>query len=475
MNEFPPEPPPDAAPPDFGAPEEAAFGSGALRLPSSLEAEREVLAAVLVDPEAMDAILEAMIQPEDFHAPRHTMIFETLRALYDANAAIDEVTIQQHMKDAGSWEKFGGARALLQLLDRSGTTAHIAEYCKIVKDKSTVRQMITAARAIEANGLRAGDEVAGFLDEAERSIFSVLERQMTKDLRPIAEVVKNAITEIAAAYDSDGHITGIGTGFRDLDKLTHGLQRGDLIILAARPAMGKTSFVLNLASNAALKHNASVAVFSLEMPATQLAQRLLAAEARVDLSRLRGGFLSQEDWPRLTNSANELSQARIFIDDTPGITPAAVRAKCRRVARKQGLDLIVIDYLQLMSGGGKHQSREQEISYISRTLKGLAKDLSCPVLALSQLNRGPETRTDHRPMMSDLRESGAIEQDADLVGFIYRDEVYNKDLDEAERGIAELIIGKHRNGPTGTVKLKFWKSWTKFDNLAPEHGGGFGG
>ncbi len=478
MDDFPPAPP-DNEPPDFGEPVDPGGGArgpgGGPKLPHSTEAEREVLAAVLVDPQAMDAILEAQIGPEDFHAPRHTLIFETLRALYDANSPIDEVTIAQHMRDTGSWEKIGGAPTLLQLLDRSGTTAHIGEYCKIVKDKATVRRMIIAARSIEANGLRAGDDVSSFLDESERSIFSVLEQQMTTNLRPIAEVVRGAISQIAAAYDAEGHITGVGTGFRDLDSLTHGLQRGDLIILAARPAMGKTSFVLNLACNAALKHDASVAIFSLEMPAEQLAQRLMSSEARVDLSRLRGGYLSQEDWPKLTNAANELSQAKIFIDDTPGITPAAVRAKCRRVARKHGVDLVIIDYLQLMSGGGRHQSREQEISYISRTLKGLAKDLGAPVVALSQLNRGPESRTDHRPMMSDLRESGAIEQDADVVGFIYREEVYNKDLDESERGVAELIIGKHRNGPTGTVKLKFWKAWTKFDNLAPEHGGGFGG
>jgi len=226
--------------------------------------------------------------------------------------------------------------------------------------------------------------------------------------------------------------------------------------------------VLNLASNAALKHDAAVAIFSLEMPAEQLASRLLSAEARIDLSRLRGGYLREEDWPRLTNAADLISRARIHIDDTPGITPASVRAKCRRLARAQGIDLVVIDYLQLMNSSDNQRSREQEISMISRSLKGLAKDLNCPVIALSQLNRGPETRTDHRPLMSDLRESGAIEQDADLVSFIYREAVYNKELDEAERGIAEFIIGKHRNGATGTVKLKFWNAWTRFDNLAPE-------
>jgi replicative DNA helicase len=251
--------------------------------------------------------------------------------------------------------------------------------------------------------------------------------------------------------------------------MTHGLQRGDLIILAARPAMGKTSFVLNVALNAALKHGASVALFSLEMPSEQLAQRLLSAEARVDLKSLRGGGLTYDDWPRLSEAAERIAEARIHMDDQAGATPMQVRAKCRRLKRRIGLDLIIIDYLQLMNAGVRQGSREQEISYISRNLKGLAKELECPVIALSQLNRSLESRTDKRPMMSDLRESGAIEQDADMVCFVYREEVYAKDLPEEKKGVAELIVGKHRNGPTGTVELKFWHNYTRFDNVARDH------
>ena len=435
-------------------------------LPHSVDAEREVLAAVLVDPTSMDVVLEAEVGPDDFYLERHGLVFEAMRYLYESAGMLDEVTVAQRLKDTGSWERAGGTRTLADLLDRAGTTSHLAQYCKIVRDKAMVRRMIDAARAIETSGLSQPAEISEFLDEAEREVFAVLEHRAQTNLRPISEVVRGAIEQISAAFDAEGHITGIGTGFRDLDAKTHGLQRGDLVIIAARPAMGKTSFVLNLAANAALKHEASVAVFSLEMPAEQLASRLLASEARIDLGRLRGGYLSDDDWPKLTRAADEITQARIFIDDTPGITPAAVRAKCRRLSRRHGLDLVIIDYLQLMNGGTRTQSREQEISYISRSLKGLAKDLSAPVVALSQLNRGPESRTDHRPLLSDLRESGAIEQDADIVGFLYREEVYKKDLEDSQRGIAEFILAKHRNGPIGVVKLKFWHAYTRFDNLA---------
>ena len=458
MSEFPSDPGPAPSP----------VNTGNMTLPHAIEAEKEVLAAVLLDNLATDVLIENQLIPESFYVPRHQLIYQAMRTLYDAHEAIDEVTLPQQMKDAGTFEKAGGYKALSELLSRSGTTAHLNDYCRIVRQKAAVRRMIDAVRKIEADAFQAGEDVEGFLDTAERSVFAVLEDRALSNLRPINDVVRGAIQQISAAYDSDESITGVGTGFRDLDKMTNGLQRGDLIIVAARPAMGKTSFVLNLASNAAIKHDASVAIFSLEMPAEQLASRLLSAEARIDLSSLRGGYLREEDWPRLTNAADLISRARIHIDDTPGITPASVRAKCRRLARSQGIDLIVIDYLQLMNSSDKQRSREQEISMISRSLKGLAKDLNCPVIALSQLNRGPETRTDHRPMMADLRESGAIEQDADLVSFIYREAVYNKELDEAERGIAEFIIGKHRNGATGTVKLKFWNAWTRFDNLAAE-------
>ncbi|MGM0574969.1 MAG: replicative DNA helicase [Myxococcota bacterium] len=440
-----------------------------ITLPHSVEAEREVLAAVFVDPASLDTVLEHGIRADDFYLERHQLIFGAMLALHEADGTLDEVTLAQKMKDSGHWERIGGARTLANLLDRAGTTANLGHYCKIVHDKAQVRRMIEAARTIEAEGLRGATEIQEYLDQAERQVFSVLEQRSNTSMRDMADVIPATIRQIQSAYDADGQVTGLGTGFIDLDKLTSGLQPGDLVIIAARPAMGKTSFVLNLAGNASLKHDASVALFSLEMPSEQLAMRLIAAEARIDLSRLRGGRLLDEDWPRLTHAADKLSQARIFMDDTPGATPAAVRARCRRVARQHGLDLIIIDYLQLMELHDSSKSREQQVSYISRSLKGLAKDLGVPVIALSQMNRGIEKRGDARPMLSDLRESGAIEQDADIIGFIHREEVLNKDVDESLRGVAELIIAKHRNGPIGSVKMKFWQNYTRFDNLAMDH------
>jgi len=439
--------------------------TGLLRMPHSLESEREVLSAVLIDQVVMDALSEKL-RSEDFYVERHQLVFSSMLELHEAGQAIDIVTLTSHLKDNGRFDKIGGMTGLSGLIDRQGSTANVEHYRDIIAKKSALRRMITAAREVEVAGLQDVPDVEEFLDEAERKIFDVLESRQSTDLRPINEIVSTAINQIAAAFDAGSDITGIGTGFRDWDRITNGLQRGDLIILAARPAMGKTSFALNVAMNAALKFNASVALFSLEMPAEQLAQRLLAAEARVDLGRLRGGKVDHDAWPLLNEAADNISKARIFMDDQAGSTPMQVRAKCRRLKRREGLDLIVIDYLQLMNAGTRQGSREQEISYISRTLKSLAKELSCPVIALSQLNRSLESRTDKRPMMSDLRESGAIEQDADMVCFVYRDEVYNKELPEDRRGLAELIVGKHRNGATGTVHLKFWGSHTRFDNLA---------
>ena len=448
-------------------PSEAAPAREGPKPPHSLDAEREVLAAAFADRAAMDTLTEGL-RAEDFYFERHQIVFATMLELHERDIAIDPVTLQQALKDRGLYDKIGGIRALGDLLERSGTVANLEHYCAIVREKAVLRRMVEAARRIEVAGLQEVPNVEEFLDEAERGVFAVLEERANTDLRPIAEVVSAAIEQIAAAFDSEGDVTGIGTGFRDWDKLSHGLQRGDLVIVAARPAMGKTSFVLNVASQAALKFNASVAFFSLEMPAEQLAQRLLSAEARIDLSRLRGGYIAEDEWPRLTEAADRVSKARVHMDDAPGATPTQIRAKCRRLKRKFGLDLVIIDYLQLMNAGVHQGSREQEISYISRSLKGLAKDLMCPVIALSQLNRGLESRSDKRPMLSDLRESGAIEQDADMICFIYREEVYSKDVPEDQRGIAELIIGKHRNGPTGTVKLKFFGAHTRFDNLRLE-------
>ena len=413
----------------------------------------------------MDTLMENL-GTDDFYFERHALVFDAFRRIYESSGTVDLVTLRQDLKDHGTFERAGGDQTLGALLDRAGTTANLAQYCAIVRQKSLVRRMIDAARSIEVDGLADVTDLSAYLDSAEKKVFSVLEERQNTNMRPVSDVVKSALTQIEAAFDADGAVTGLGTGFRDLDKKTHGLHPGDLVIIAARPAMGKTSFALNVATNAALLHGASVAIFSLEMPAEQLAQRMMAAQARIDVSRMRSGNLSDDDWPRLVTAADDLSRASVFMDDTPGVSPSTVRAMCRRIARRNNLDLVLIDYLQLMSGDQKGQSREGEISYISRSLKHLAKELSCPVVALSQLNRGPEQRTDKRPLMSDLRESGAIEQDADIIMFLYRDEVYNKAIEEDRRGVAELIISKHRNGPTGTVELKFWNAHTRFDNLA---------
>ena len=436
-----------------------------LSLPHADDAEREILAAVLVDPNSIDLVIEHEIGEEDFYVTRHGLVFAAMRSLHEQSGSIDEVTLSNQMKDMGVWEQAGSSRTLGELLNRAGTTSHLPHYCKIVRDKALARRMVEAARQIELEGLSETDDVAGFLDMAESEVFKVLENRGGTNLKPISEVVASSFERISAAFDSPDNVVGLATGYRDLDKITHGLQKGDLIIVAARPGMGKTSLVLNLATNTALRYKAAVAIFSLEMPSEQLVNRMMAAEARINLEKLISGRLSDDEWPKLTHASDQLSQARVFIDDTPGITPGSIRAKCRRLKRRGGLDLVVVDYLQLMSSGQREQSREQEISRISRSMKGLAKDLGCPVIVLSQLNRGVESRTDKRPMLSDLRESGAIEQDADMIGFIFREDYY-KDVEEDKRGVAELIIAKHRNGALGNVKLKWWGSWTRFDNLS---------
>jgi replicative DNA helicase len=436
-----------------------------MTLPHSIEAEQEVLSAVFVDPTALDLLAE-QIRQEDFFQEKHGLIFDTMTRVYERNGTLDFVTLRQELKDTNRWEKVGGTQTLGALLERSGTSTNVAHYCQIVRQKAILRRMIEAARTIETEGFTDQSDVASYLERAEQSVFSVLEERHSTELRPIRDVVRASIGEIEKAFDAEGSVTGLGTGFRDLDNITHGLQKGDLVILAARPAMGKTSLALNMASNAATLNGANVAIFSLEMPAEQLAMRMLAAQGRVDVSRMRGGYLEDRDWTQLTEAADTLSRASIYMDDTPGLTVSNLRAKCRRLHRREGLDFVMVDYLQLMGSQGNERSREQEISAISRALKHLAKELSIPVLALSQLNRGVESRTDKRPLMSDLRESGAIEQDADIIMFIYRDEVYNQNVEETQRGVAEVIISKHRNGPTGTVNLKFWKTYTRFDNLA---------
>ncbi len=433
--------------------------------PQNLEAEQSILGGILLDNQALNAVLEILTQT-DFYSDAHRKIFASIVDLSNRNEPADLITLSNIMKDQKKLDQVGGISYLASLVDNVGSAANISYYARIVKEKSTLRRMIEAATEILNRSYDVGMDVDQMLDQAEHAIFEISENKIRPSFSPMREILKSSFQTIEKLYANKELITGVATGFDNLDDITSGLQKSDLIIVAGRPSMGKTAFALNIAQNAALLTGIPVAVFSLEMAKEQLVMRMLAAEARVDSQRLRKGFLGETDWPKLTAAAGRLSDAPIYIDDTPAITVIEMKAKARRLKAENGLGLIVIDYLQLMRGSAYKDSREQEISEISRSLKALAKELSVPVIALSQLNRKVEDRTNRRPMMADLRESGAIEQDADVIAFIYRDEVYNKSEDNTEKGIAEIIIGKQRNGPTGIVKLAFQEKYTRFENLA---------
>lgn len=441
-----------------------------LKPPHSLEAEREVLAAVFIDPEALDTLLE-LLRVEDFYSERHQTIFRTMAELHARDTPVDLVTMMQALKDAGAFERIGGVQTLSRLLDRAGTVTNVAHYARIVRDRAQVRRMIEVGQSIVSEGLQSPD-VTEYLDASERAVFEVGERASAGAAKSMRELVGSSIERIQRAFESGSDVTGVGSGFADLDRLTHGWQPGELVILAARPSMGKSALAGQLAV-AEARRGGAVAVFSLEMPGEQWTNRMLAAEARIDLSNLAAGVIADDEWTRLTGAADVVERLPILVDDDAVMTPSRLRARCRRLARRHGgLRLVIVDYLQLMAGEGRtgKGSREQEIAYISRSLKALAKDLRCPVIALSQLNRGLESRADKRPMLSDLRESGSIEQDADVVVFIYREEVYTRDVPPELQGVAELIVAKNRNGACGTVGLKFWKSWTRFDSLYHQPG-----
>ncbi len=438
--------------------------------PHSLEAEKECIGAILVDVEALD-VVASVLDPEDFFFERHKAVFRTMLELQDANKVVDPVTIRQHLLDAGTFERIGGARAIGEVLDdRVGTVANVEHYAGIVKGKAKLRRMIDTARSIEVGGYQA-DDVDEYMLQAERSFFAALESEATKTLTPVSGPLRSTLERIGSAYVNEGGVLGMDTGLLGLDGLTHGLQDQDLVVIAARPAMGKTAFGVGLGLDVALRHGA-VAVFSLEMGAEPLVLRMVASGARVSMDQLKTGALSPREWRKIAEAANRVASSRLFIDDTPAITPTQIRAKCIRLNHRHPLRLVIVDYLQLMRGVGKHGSREQEVASFSRALKGLAKELRCPVIALAQLNRELEKRADKRPMMSDLRESGAIEQDADIIAFLYREEVYNKSCPEEQRGIAELILGKHRNGATGTVVLRFRRPWTRFENSVDDEARG---
>ena len=433
------------------------------KMPHDADAEQAVLSSILMDRDAAAEAFE-VLKAEDFYSPENKAVFEAAYQLYTKGEPIDVVTVKNQLEENGVFAEIGGVETLANIAASVGSSVNVKSYAKIVEEKSVLRRLIKLSGDISEISYKAGDDINTILDKAEKGIFDVMQNRNTDSFSSIMDVAFETFTNIEKIYNSSEKITGISTGFADFDAKTAGLQKSDLILIAARPSMGKTAFVLNVAQHAALKENVPVAIFSLEMSKAQLVNRMLCAEALVDAQKVRTGELNSDDWNKLVEGMGRLSEAPIYIDDTPGITAMEIRAKCRRLKLEKGLGLIVIDYLQLMSGSGKSDSRQQEISEISRSLKAIAREMEAPVIALSQLSRACEARSDHRPMLSDLRESGAIEQDADLVAFLYRDEYYFPEKTE-KNNMAELIIAKQRNGPTGTVNLTWLGQYTKFANM----------
>lgn len=433
-------------------------------LPSSAETERAILGAVILDNALISQAIE-LLKPEDFYVPSHRRIFLAMIALFEHGSEIDPILIAEELRRDQALEGVGGMGFLTNLTYGLPHVTGIGQYAKIVRGKSLLRKLVKAAAKITTEALDQEDEPESILDHAEHAIFELADERIRQGFEHIKPVANRVLEKVEAMQGRAVVLTGLTTGFRDLDALTSGLQPADLIVIAARPSMGKTSLALTLAEHAALQAQAVVGIFSLEMSSEALAMRMLCSQANVDAQKFRSGFLSREEWTRLAGSMGKLSEARIYIDDTPAITVLELRAKARRLLVEQKkLDLIIVDYLQLMSGSsGRFESRQQEVSQISRELKSVAKELNIPLVALSQLSRAPENRTDHRPQLADLRESGAIEQDADLVAFIYREEQYNRT--EENKNIAELILAKQRNGPTGTSYLAFISQFAKFADL----------
>ena len=441
--------------------------------PQSIEAERSVIGGLLLSADGWDAIAE-LVTASDFYRPEHRAIFRQIAMLVDRSEPVDVVTVADRLLATGELDAAGGHTYLTELAEQTPTAANIRAYATAVHERAVLRKLITAAQDIANTGFnpdgRGSEEL---LDEAERRIMQISEEGLkTGGPRGMEPLLSGALERIEELFNSGGDITGLTTGFIDLDKMTSGMQPADLVIVAGRPSMGKTSFAMNLVENAVGGTDKPILVFSLEMPAEQLVIRMLSSLGRIDQGRVRNGKLEQDDWPKLSKAMNILKEARIFIDDTPSLTPTELRSRARRVAREQGeLGMIMVDYLQLMRVAGSTDGRTAEISEISRSLKAIAKEFRCPMVALSQLNRSLEQRPNKRPVNSDLRESGAIEQDADVIMFIYRDEVYHED--SPDKGIGEIIIGKQRNGPIGTVRLAFLGRYTKFEDLARDYQGSF--
>lgn len=432
-------------------------------LPSSDDSERAILGAVLLDNSLITQAVEHL-KPADFYSPLNRRIFGAMTALFEASKAIDPILIGEELKKEGSLEAIGGVSTITNLTYGLPHFTDLTGYIDVVRDKSMMRNLIRTCNQITSEALEEEEDARVILDHAEQKIFALAERRAAEGFSHVQPVAEKVLAKVEEYSRRETHaLTGLATGFRELDEMTSGLQPSDLIIVAARPSMGKTALCLTIAQNAAIDEKAVVGFFSLEMSKEQLVMRMMASEAKVDASRFRRGILSRDEWERLARAIGTLAEARLFIDDTPGISVLEMRAKARRLAVEQKrLDLIVVDYLQLMGSGGRSESRQQEVSQISRELKALAKEMNVPVIALSQLSRAPEARNPPKPMMSDLRESGSIEQDADVVAFIYREDYYKPSDENA--GMAELILSKQRNGPTGTVKLAFLKEFTRFEN-----------
>ena len=430
--------------------------------PHNIEAEQAVLGCMLLDSDVIPTVTE-LIRSSDFYREDHREICEAIIDIVEKAGPVDIITVAEQLQQRGTLEKVGGIDYLASITSAVPTTANARHYAKIVEEKSLLRKLIKASQEIAGMSYEGAEEAEFVLDKAEKTIFDIIERRSTQGFTHIKDVLLETFNRLEELYNSKSPITGVPTGFTDLDMKTAGLQNSDLILIAARPGMGKTAMALNIAQYAAVQKHVPVALFNLEMSKDQLVNRMLCSEVMVDSHKMRTGKLDDEDWKKIAKALGPLSEAPIYIDDTPGLTVMDIRAKCRRLKLEKKLGLVVIDYLQLMRGRGKTENRQQEVSEISRSLKILAKELNVPVVTMSQLSRGPESRTDHRPMLSDLRESGAIEQDADIVMFLYRDDYYNPDSEK--KNIAEVIIAKHRNGSTGTVYLKWFDKYTKFANL----------
>jgi replicative DNA helicase len=435
-----------------------------IKIPSSLEAERSAIGAAILSKDALADIVE-IVNENDFYDKTNKIIFETMRRMFRESKPVDNVTLEEELQKEGKLASVGGRAHIAELTNNVPSIVNAAEYAKIVAEKSSLRELIMSADTIKKDCFESKRSASSILNEAEKKIFAISQKRQDRDYTRLSEIIKTNIDEIDAAIENKGQVMGITTGFTDLDKMTSGLQKSDLIIVAARPAMGKTAFALNIASNAALRGGAHVLIFSLEMSKEQISKRILSMESKVEMENINKGRIDSEDWDRIMYASDQIYDADINVDDTAALSIFEIKNKCRRMKTEEGLDLVVIDYLQLMHAEGRSESRQQEVSSLSRDLKLMAKELNCPVIVLSQLSRAPEQRPNHRPMLADLRESGSIEQDADIVIFLYRDDYYNEDSDTP--GVCEVNLAKHRNGPTGVVELTWVARYTKFADKAP--------